>query len=102
MTAPTQDTPLPAVAQSHPQSHPRATENSVSARSTHRRAWTYAWLLVAVAVTLLPFAWMLLGSFKTQGEILRDPNGWVPQAPTLSNYQTWFGSCRSGNTSATA
>ncbi|WP_460347991.1 carbohydrate ABC transporter permease [Actinoallomurus acanthiterrae] len=51
---------------------------------------------MAVAMTLLPFAWMLLGSFKTQGEILHGPNGWLPHSPTLANYRTWFGQLQIG------
>lgn len=51
---------------------------------------TYVVLVLAVVVTLMPFLWMLLGSFKTQGEILRNPSGFVPQDPTLGNYSTWF------------
>jgi multiple sugar transport system permease protein len=39
---------------------------------------------------LLPFAWMLLGSFKTQGELLRRPITWWPEDPTLENYSQWF------------
>jgi len=59
-------------------------------RAARGRAWIYGALIVAVTATLLPFAWMLLGSFKTQGELLRDPNGWIPRAPTLDNYTRWF------------
>jgi multiple sugar transport system permease protein len=59
-------------------------------RLARNRALIYGVLIVAVAATLLPFAWMLLGSFKTQGELLRDPNGWIPEAPTLHNYTQWF------------
>jgi multiple sugar transport system permease protein len=77
-------------------------------RATHRvsgrrvgmpkpgRLVTYVALVAAVAITLLPFAWMLLGSFKSQGEILRDPTGFIPQNPTLSNYATWFGDLHIG------
>jgi len=39
---------------------------------------------------MLPFAWMVLSSFKTQGEILRDPTGFWPADPTWSNYAKWF------------
>src|SRR5262245_31358484 len=38
----------------------------------------------------MPFVWMVLGSLKNQDEILRDPNGWLPHSPTLSNYLSWF------------
>jgi multiple sugar transport system permease protein len=60
-------------------------------KKTSRRRWLiYTILIVAVGATLLPFVWMLLSSFKTQGEILRDPNGFWPAAPTWSNYVKWF------------
>jgi multiple sugar transport system permease protein len=56
-----------------------------------RRQWAvYAALILAVAATLLPFVWMLLSSFKTQGEILRNPTGFWPSDPTWSNYAKWF------------
>jgi multiple sugar transport system permease protein len=55
-----------------------------------RRGWVYAALVLAGAATILPFAWMLLGSFKTQGELLRRPVTWWPQNPTLDNYVRWF------------
>jgi multiple sugar transport system permease protein len=59
-------------------------------RSGSRKWWIYAALVLAVAATLLPFVWMLLSSFKTQGEILRDPTGFWPADATLSNYAKWF------------
>ena len=34
-----------------------------------------------------PFVWMVLGSFKPQGEFLRLPPTWLPEAPTHDNYQ---------------
>lgn len=55
-----------------------------------RRGWVYAALVLAGAATILPFVWMLLGSFKTQGELLRRPVTWWPQDPTLDNYVRWF------------
>jgi multiple sugar transport system permease protein len=58
--------------------------------SSHRRVITYVLLVAAVAITLLPFVWMLLGSLKTDGEILRNPTGFLPEDPTLANYGTWF------------
>jgi multiple sugar transport system permease protein len=65
--------------------------SAATAKSSRHRWWTYGWLTVAAALTLLPFIWMGLGSFKSQGEILRHPNGWIPSAPTLANYRRWFG-----------
>jgi multiple sugar transport system permease protein len=55
-----------------------------------RRLITYVLLVIAVVATLMPFVWMLLGSLKTDGEILRDPSGFLPKDPTLNNYATWF------------
>jgi multiple sugar transport system permease protein len=55
-----------------------------------KRGWVYVALLLAGGGTVLPFVWMLLGSFKTQGELLRRPVTWWPQDPTLDNYLRWF------------
>ncbi len=57
---------------------------------SRRRLITYVALVIAVAATLMPFVWMLLGSLKTDGEILRNPSGFLPADPTLANYATWF------------
>ncbi|MFF7791283.1 ABC transporter permease subunit [Streptomyces sp. NPDC007991] len=65
--------------------------------SRRARALTYAVLTLAVAATLMPFVWMLLSSFKTQGELLRDPSGWLPKSPTLSNYTAWLGDLHIGH-----
>ncbi|HEY0693055.1 MAG TPA: carbohydrate ABC transporter permease, partial [Kribbella sp.] len=55
-----------------------------------RSWWIYliaAAMLVAVAA---PFVWMLLGSFKTDGELLRVPPTWLPNDPTTGNYSELF------------
>jgi multiple sugar transport system permease protein len=55
------------------------------------RQWlTYSALIVAGAATMLPFIWMVLSSFKSQGEILRNPTGFWPADPTWGNYAKWF------------
>jgi multiple sugar transport system permease protein len=55
------------------------------------RQWLiYSALIVAGAATMLPFVWMVLSSFKTQGEILRNPTGFLPSDPTWGNYAKWF------------
>jgi len=64
--------------------------NRVRRGGSRSRSLTYVVLVLAVLVTLMPFIWMLLGSFKTQGEILRDPSGFLPADPTMGNYSTWF------------
>lgn len=62
-------------------------------RATHRRGQllVYIVLTIAVALTLVPFVIMVLSSFKTQGEILRNPTGLWPADPTGENYDSWFG-----------
>ncbi|MAP63501.1 MAG: sugar ABC transporter permease [Microbacterium sp.] len=55
------------------------------------RALTYTVLTVGLVLWLIPFVWMLLGSLKTQGEILQRPPTWLPQNPTLENFAAWFG-----------
>src|SRR5919107_1773609 len=69
-----------------PSTTPRPGRNS----AWKRQGWVYAALILAGAGTVLPFVWMLLGSFKTQGELLRRPVTWWPQDPTLDNYLRWF------------
>ncbi|MFJ4108853.1 carbohydrate ABC transporter permease [Oerskovia enterophila] len=54
------------------------------------RGATYTALVVGLLLTLMPFIWMLLGSFKTQGELLQRPITWWPESPTLENYEKWL------------
>ncbi|MET0715768.1 MAG: carbohydrate ABC transporter permease [Mycetocola sp.] len=50
------------------------------------RTLLYIALSLGLVATLLPFAWMLLGSIKPTGEIIADPNAWLPKDPTLENF----------------
>ncbi len=43
-------------------------------------------LLVFTAIVIIPFLWMLIMSFRTTGEILRDPYG----LPTQFNWQNYY------------
>jgi multiple sugar transport system permease protein len=43
-----------------------------------------------VLATLLPFAWMYLGSVKTQEELVRRPPTWWPETFTWDNFGAWF------------
>jgi multiple sugar transport system permease protein len=70
---------------------------SVKSPAVHRRwAWRqqlerallYTLLTAGCLVTLLPFAWMILASFKSSTEIIRIPPTLWPAAPTLKNFQT--------------
>ena len=47
----------------------------------------YVLLFLGLVLMIGPFVWMLLGSFKPQGEFLRLPPTWLPEAPTLGNYE---------------
>jgi multiple sugar transport system permease protein len=82
-----EDTPL-AVA-GRRQAAPSSTARR--GRGKPLRQWLiYSALIVAGAATMLPFVWMVLSSFKTQGEILRNPTGFLPSDPTWGNYAKWF------------
>ncbi|MFJ9005417.1 carbohydrate ABC transporter permease [Streptomyces canus] len=93
MTYPTTTTPPPAPSVREA----RDRGAGLTAPSRRSRALTYTVLVMALAATLMPFAWMLLGSFKTQGELLRDPSGWLPKSPTLDNYTAWLGDLHIGH-----
>jgi len=74
---------------------PAPTETSTAERRPRRpirwsRGATYTALVVGLLLTLMPFIWMLLGSFKTQGELLQRPITWWPENPTLENYEKWL------------
>ncbi|HEY9356951.1 MAG TPA: carbohydrate ABC transporter permease [Arthrobacter sp.] len=73
-----------------PASPPVPARRRRTRRLPARRALIYGVLIVAVTATLLPFVWMLLGAFKTQGELLRRPITWWPEQPTLENFVVWF------------
>ncbi|MCI2178688.1 MAG: carbohydrate ABC transporter permease [Ancrocorticia sp.] len=47
-------------------------------------------LTISLILTLLPFVWMVLGSVKTQAELMQRPITWWPQHPTLQNFVEWF------------
>jgi multiple sugar transport system permease protein len=47
-------------------------------------------LIVASVIFLLPLYWMVITSFKTQGDILRYPPTWWPTPITFDNYPRAF------------
>lgn len=47
----------------------------------------YVFLFIASFLTLIPFYWMIMSSFKPLNEILTIPVMLIPQTPTLENYQ---------------
>jgi multiple sugar transport system permease protein len=61
-----------------------------------KRSATSKWLLYTVVslgfiAVITPFVWMVLGSVKPEGELLRVPPTWWPETFTLENYRTLFG-----------
>ncbi|GAA4879911.1 carbohydrate ABC transporter permease [Serinicoccus chungangensis] len=57
---------------------------------TRSRWWLYVLLTVALVLVITPFAWMVLGSFKTNAELRQIPPTWWPQNPTLDNFSQLF------------
>ncbi len=47
----------------------------------------YVLLTLGLVLMIAPFVWMVLGSFKPQGEFLRLPPTWLPEQPTFNNFQ---------------
>jgi multiple sugar transport system permease protein len=70
------------------------TNPQVALKRKHRipaaRIWTYTVLVVGVAPTLLPFVWMFLGAFKSEGELTRRPITWWPEQATFENFAVWI------------
>ena len=50
-------------------------------------ALLYGCIIVGALFTVLPFAWMLLSSFKSTEEIFRYPPRWLPNTWRLATYQ---------------
>ena len=59
-----------------------------------RPAWVsalvYVGLSLALVAVIAPFVWMVLGSFKTEGELRQVPPTWLPEMATLDNYTQLF------------
>jgi multiple sugar transport system permease protein len=60
----------------------------LNAKRTNR--WLYGVLTVALVVVVAPFVWMVLGSFKSEGELRQSPPTWWPQSASLDNYTQLF------------
>jgi multiple sugar transport system permease protein len=52
--------------------------------------WIYVLLVIGLLLLVGPFIWMILGSFKTTGELRQVPPTWWPENPTLANYEDLF------------
>ncbi len=67
---------------------PSATGNSAWVFT--KRAVLHAVIYAAALLTVMPFLWMELTSFKELGEIFRYPPTWWPEDFTLRNYEAAF------------
>jgi multiple sugar transport system permease protein len=52
--------------------------------------WIYAVLLVGLVLVVIPFLWMLISSFKPEGEVRAVPPTWWPETITMDNYDRLF------------
>ena len=52
--------------------------------------WLYLVLVVAFVAVVAPFIWMVLGSFKSEGELRQVPPTWLPETASLDNYTQLF------------
>ena len=57
-------------------------------RSTLSKVLLYVFLISGLTVTMLPFVWMILGSFKSSTEIIRIPPSFWPKNPSLNSFRT--------------
>jgi multiple sugar transport system permease protein len=73
------------------------TREILPTRQPKRKSWisrnsgqilVYFFLILGLSMTLTPFIWMILGSFKTSAELLRTPPTFFPDNPTINNYKT--------------
>jgi multiple sugar transport system permease protein len=56
----------------------------------HHRALLHIALVAALVLMIGPFVWMIIGSFKTTGELRQLPPTLIPEDPTLTNYRDLF------------
>ncbi|MEJ1154732.1 carbohydrate ABC transporter permease [Microbacterium sp. Mu-86] len=54
------------------------------------QAVAYLLLTLGVILFFTPFVVMVINSLKTEGELLRNPTGLIPQELTFDNYLQWF------------
>ncbi len=78
------------------QTHTQTRETRPAPGSRRRRSrpgnrwWLYVLLTVALIVVISPFIWMILGSFKGEGELRQAPPTWWPNSASLDNYTQLF------------
>jgi multiple sugar transport system permease protein len=62
----------------------------VTPRPGRRGLLLHAGLIAGLILVTTPFIWMILGSLKTTAELRRVPPTWIPENPTLANYEDLF------------
>jgi len=62
----------------------------IGTRKSSGHWWLYAILTVCLVAVISPFVWMMLGSFKSEGELRQSPPTWWPEAASLDNYTQLF------------
>lgn len=80
---------METISQTQPQIAPK-NQAVAQAGPILQQSVIYLLLILGLLVTLVPFTWMILASFKTQSEILRIPPTFWPEKPTLDNYWTIY------------
>jgi multiple sugar transport system permease protein len=70
---------------------PKATTSPRRWRMKPGNLVTYAVLLVLTIFFVAPIVWMISTSLKAGAEVFTD-TGWIPQNPSLENFETIFGS----------
>ena len=55
-----------------------------------RKWWVALALVLGLLLMIGPFVWMVLASLKTQRELLQVPPTWLPENPTMGNYDRLF------------
>lgn len=63
---------------------------SPARRRRRPRWWLYVVLTLGLVAMVMPFIWMILGSFKTTAEIRQHPTNFWPIDPTVENYAELF------------
>jgi multiple sugar transport system permease protein len=71
-----------------PRTRPR--RSGMVGSSQGGRWWLYLLLTVALVAVIAPFVWMVLGSFKGEGELRQVPPTWLPESASLDNYTQLF------------
>jgi multiple sugar transport system permease protein len=55
-----------------------------------KRVFTYIAAIFAFFYIVGPFAWIVISSFMTREEAMSKPPHWIPESPTVMNYQVYY------------